>query len=208
MTRSVPGPTRDGVRAIPRPDRPRLRPGGASLTQRDQRIGADLDEGQVPTASQLLALRLSLSPSRSDRGVWARHLASSPGIVDADEQDVRSDLMRGPPSAPSRRISHDVLPKITRPEAQNPPTAALSRRRSGPTFRSNRPISKSRDAALALAPPTPRACPEVHHEASSRSPPPCRPCRLCLVSFDRDVGRLPEGGRGRPEESEGPHPPP
>ncbi len=56
MTRSVPGPTRDGARARPRPDRSRLQAMAASLTERDQRICADLYEHRVLTTFQLFEL--------------------------------------------------------------------------------------------------------------------------------------------------------
>ncbi len=48
MTRSVRGPTRDGARARPSPDRSRLQAMAALLTERDHRVCADLYEHRAP----------------------------------------------------------------------------------------------------------------------------------------------------------------
>lgn len=56
MTRSVATPTRDRARARPRTDRLRLQAISSSLTERDQRICADLFEHRILTTIQLYEL--------------------------------------------------------------------------------------------------------------------------------------------------------
>ncbi len=67
MTRSVEGPTRDGARARPRTDRLRLQRVAASLTERDQRICADLFEHRILTTIQLYELHFRTYPRARKR---------------------------------------------------------------------------------------------------------------------------------------------
>jgi hypothetical protein len=67
VTRSVEGPTRDRARARPRTDRLRLQSIAASVTERDQRICADLFEHRVLTTIQLYELHFRTYPRARKR---------------------------------------------------------------------------------------------------------------------------------------------
>lgn len=67
MTRPVEPPTRDRARARPRTDRLRLQSIAASITERDQRICADLFEHRILTTIQLYELHFRTYPRARKR---------------------------------------------------------------------------------------------------------------------------------------------